>query len=150
MRYPARWTKDVPHGSKVDRFDRGRGELCIKMFSPYNLTEAETVDYVGGLFEASRGDPDVKAVLLDSPFDWLPDAEAEALSMRYGALWDNFQDSPPAVDGLRALRELRSRQRPLPEGMEVALFDDASFDAAAFVDEGKCDECESVAKPKRR
>ena len=136
--------------SKVDQFDRGRGELYIKMFCPYNLTDADTLDYVGGLFEASRGDPDVKAVLLDSPFDWLPDTEAEALSTRFGTLWDEFHATPPAVDGLRTLRELRSRQRPLPEGMEAALFDDASFDAIAYIDEGKCGKCASCRERQER
>jgi hypothetical protein len=148
MRYPSEWTKVVPNGSKVDRFDRGRGELYIWMFCPYDLTEADTVDYVGGLFEASRGDPDVKAVLLISPFDWLPETEAEALSTKFETLWEEFQDVPPAADGLRTLRELLSRQPPLPEGMETALFDDPSFDAVAFIDEGKCGECASCRKAK--
>jgi hypothetical protein len=143
MRYPPEWTKDVPHGSKVDHFDRGRGELYIKMFCPYDLTEVDTVDYVGGLFEASYGDPAVKAVLLDSPFDWLPDAEAKALRAKFRALWNGFENAPPAIDGLRTLRELRSGQRPLPEGMETALFDDPAFDAVAYVDEGKCGNCAS-------
>ena len=83
--------KDVPPGSKVDHFDRGRAELYINMFCPYELSDADVLQFVGAMFDASRGDPDVKALLLDAPFDWLPDAAAVALSAKFETLWDEFQ-----------------------------------------------------------
>jgi hypothetical protein len=142
MRIPTAFKKDVPPGSKVDRFDRGRAELYINMFCPYKLSNDDVFPFVGALFDASRGDPDVKALLLDAPFDWLPDAAADAaavaLSAKFETLWDEFRTTPFALNGLRTLREMCMSQRHAwPEDMVIALFDDPSFDAVAYVDSGK-------------
>ena len=138
MCIPHAFKKDVPPGSKVDHFDRGRAELFIKMFCPYDLSDVDVFQLVRALFEASRGNPDVKALLLDAPFDWLPSKLAAALSAMYEIYWNAFQQAPPALDGLRALREMCLHQEhPWPETMVAALFDEPSFDAEAFVDFGK-------------
>jgi hypothetical protein len=138
MRYPLAFTKTVPHGSEVDHFDRGRAELYISMFCPYELGNDDAFAFVGALFDASRGDPDVKALLLDAPFYWLPDAAAVALSAKFETLWAEFQITPFNLNGLRTLREMCLRQKcAWPETMVAALFDEPSFDAVAYVDSDK-------------
>jgi hypothetical protein len=138
MRIPSAFKKDVSLGSKVDHFDRGRAELYIKMFCPYELGNDDVFQFVGALFDASRGDPDVKALLLDAPLDWLPDAAAVALSAKFETLWDGFQINPPILDGLSTLRKMcLSQLHAWPEDMVIALFDDPSFDAVAYIDSGK-------------
>jgi hypothetical protein len=136
MRYPIAFTKTLPHGSEVDHLDRGRAELYLTMFAISELkSEADVVEFVGGLFEASRGNPDVKALLLDAPFDWLPSIAAEALSSMLETFWNEFQQAPPTVDGLRTLREMCLRQKHgWPATMVAALFDEPCFDAVAYVD----------------
>jgi hypothetical protein len=136
MRYHPAFTKDVPPGSKLDRFDRGRAEIYINMFILDELkSETDVVRLVGGLFEASHGDPDVKALLLAEPFDSLPDVDAEAWSAKFDELWDEFHANPPDIDGLGVLREFCTRHPCWwPESMIIALFDDPAFDAVAYLD----------------
>jgi hypothetical protein len=113
-------------------------ELYINMFCPYELGNDDVFQFVGALFDASRGDPDVKALLLDAAFDWLPDAAAVALSAKFETLWDEFRTTPCALNGLRTLREMCMSQRHAwPEDMVIALLDDPSFDAVAYIDSGK-------------
>ena len=133
MRYPSAFTKEVAPGEKVDHFDRGRAEIYINMSLIRPSTgDADLRQFVGGLFEASRGDPQVKALLLEKALD---SSDDEGLSAKFTNLWDEFQATPPTIDGLGVLRELCTRD---PwwwhESMVIALFDDASFDAVAYVD----------------
>lgn len=135
MRYPAVFTKTVPLGSKVDRLDRGRAAIYINMFLILPSTsEADLRQFVGGLFTASHGDPDVKALLLKKPYD-VPDADAKSLRAKFKDLWDEFEANPPAAYGLKTLRDFCARHPWWwPESMIIALFDDPSFDAMAYVD----------------
>jgi hypothetical protein len=135
MRYHPDFTKDVAPDSKVDLLDRGRAEIYINMFLILPSTsDADLRRFVGGLFSASRGDPDVKALLLKKPFD-VPDADAKALCAHFKDLWDEFEAAPPAIDGLKTLRDFCARHpRWWPESMIIALFDDPSFDAVAYLD----------------
>lgn len=136
---PSQFKKKSPHGSKVALFDRGRAEIYLNQFALYELKgDDEVVEFVGALFAASRGDPEVKSLLLRAPFAW-PGLDAEALSAKFAGHWDRFQVAPPTNDGLRTLREMCSRQSwPWPESMITALFDEPSFDAVAYVDCGTC------------
>jgi hypothetical protein len=85
------------------------------------------------LFEASRGDPQVKALLLEKAA--LDSSDDEGLSAKFANLWDEFQATPPIIDGLATLREFCSRDSWWwPESMITALFDDPAFDAVAYVD----------------
>jgi hypothetical protein len=128
--------KKQPHGSTVDLLDRGRADIYLGMFELYELkSEADVLKFVGALFDASDGNPDVKALLLDAPFEWLDDADAGALRAKFKRHWARFQVTPPTLDGLRILREMCLRQPlPWPESMITALFDDPCFDAEAYVD----------------
>jgi hypothetical protein len=139
MRIPTAFKKKLPHPSQVDRLDLGRAKIYLNMFILDELkSETDVVQLVGGLFEASHGDPDVKALLLEKPFDSLPDVDAEAWRAKFEKLWDEFQVTPPIIDGLATLREFCSRHSWWwPESMIIALFDDPSFDAVAYVDFGK-------------
>jgi hypothetical protein len=135
MEIPTLFKRTPPYPPHVDRFDRGRAEIYLGMFIFDVLeTDADVVQFVGGLFEASRGDPDVKALLLRAPFGSLSD-DAEALSAKFEELWSECQATPPDIDGLRFLRELCLRDSWWwPESMIVALFDEPSFHAIAYVD----------------
>lgn len=125
--------KKQPHGVTVDLLDRGRAEIYLDMFQLDELkSEADVVKFVDALFNASHGNPDVKALLLEAPFEWLDDAEP--LSAKFEKLWAEFQVSPPALDGLHTLREMCLRQPfPWPESMIIALFDEPAF-AEAYLD----------------
>jgi hypothetical protein len=135
MRYPTAFTKDVSPDAKIDRFDRGRSGIYINMFLiPPSTSDADLRQFVGGLFDASRGDPDVKALLLEKSFH-VPDADADALGAKFTDLWDEFEATPPAINGLGVLRAFCSRDPWWwPESMIIALFDDPSFDAVAYLD----------------
>ncbi len=139
MRIPFQFKRRSPHGSTVDLFDRGRAEIYLNLFALYELNgDDEVVEFVGALFSASRGDPEVKSLLLQAPFAW-PGLDAEALSAKFAGHRDRFQVAPPTNHGLRTLREMCSRQPwPWPESMITALFDEPSFDAVAYVDYDKC------------
>jgi hypothetical protein len=104
MRLHPDFTKDVAPGSKVDFLDRGRAEIYINMFLIHpTVSDTDLRQFVGGLFEASGGDPEVKALLLKKPFDV---ADADALSAKFAKLWEEFHTTPPNIDGLVVLREL--------------------------------------------
>jgi hypothetical protein len=127
--------KTPPYPSHVDHLDRGRAEVCLNVFRLCELKSPDVARFVGAVFAASRGDPDVKTLLLDAPFPWLPGIEAEALSAKFERLWDGFQSKPPATDGLRTLREMCLRQKhPWPDDMVIALFDKPEFDWVAYLD----------------
>jgi hypothetical protein len=134
MRLHPDFTKDVAPGSKVDFLDRGRAEIYINMSLIWQLAgDADLRQFVGGLFEASRGDPQVKALLLEKAA--LDSSDHEGLSAKFANLWDEFQATPPIIDGLATLREFCSRDSWWwPESMITALFDDPAFDAVAYVD----------------
>ena len=134
MRYHPAFTKEISPDAKVDHFDLGRAEIYINMSLIWQLTgDAELRQFVGGLFEASRGDPQVKALLLEKAA--LDSSDDEGLSAKFTNLWDEFQATPPTIDGLGVLRELCTRDPWWwPESMIIALFDDPSFDAVAYVD----------------
>ena len=136
MRYPSEFTKEVAPGEKVDHFDRGRAEIYINMSLICPSTGyADLRRFVGGLFEASRGDPQVKALLLEKALD---SSDDEELSAEFTDLWDEFQATPPTIDGLGVLREFCTRDPWWwDESMVIALFDDPSFDAVAYVDAGR-------------
>jgi hypothetical protein len=121
--------------TRVSRFDRGRAEIYINMFLiPPSTSDADLRQFVGGLFDASRGDPQVKALLLKKPFH-VADADADALGAKFTDLWDEFDANPPAINGLGVLREFCTRHPWWwPESMIIALFDDPAFDAVAYVD----------------
>jgi hypothetical protein len=134
MRYHPDFTKDVARGSKVEFLDRGRAEIYINMSLIWQLAgDADLRQFVGGLFEASRGDPQVKALLLEKAA--LDSSDDEGLSAKFANRWDEFQASPPIIDGLGVLRGLCTRDPWWwPESMIIALFDDPSFDAVAYLD----------------
>jgi len=135
MHIPSQFQKKQPPGSKVDLLDCGRAEIYLNMFQLDALkSEADVGKFVAALFKASQGNPDVKSLLLDAPFDW-PGIDAVALSVKFGGLWAELQVTAPALDGLRILREMCLRQPfPWPESMITALFDEPSLDAEAYVD----------------
>ena len=135
LRLHSDFQKKQPHVSTVDLLDRGRAEIYLGMFVLEMLkSEADLKKFVGALFDASDGNPDVKFLLLEKPFE-SGRVDAEALSAKFKRLWARFEVTPPTLDGLRTLREMCLCQPlPWPESMITALFDEPSFDAEAYVD----------------
>jgi hypothetical protein len=149
MRYPTAFTKTVSLDSKVHLLDRDRAKIVLNMFALIELTgEAEICEFVEALFQASHGNQEVKALLLQAPFEWLGPIEAAAMRDQFEAAWAALIPAASNFGAIASLRALCLRDPlPWPDGLLDSLFDDPSFDPVAYFQENLIPSDEELDSP---
>jgi hypothetical protein len=137
MSYESFQTRDP--SQQTIPLDANRAKLLVYNFEPASLdTRVALREFVGSLHAASSGNPDVLPLLVDAFKQWhveLDDGKQERAKLE--SLWKAFDagQRTPHPDPVKTLKMFcMSQPIPLPDSMVHAIFDDPSFDFAAYLD----------------
>jgi hypothetical protein len=122
-----------PFCDKCRFLDPGRAEVMLSMLVlPDILQRSGKAAFIKALHDASEGNPNAFSALLSAVRKWSHWSSPADIA-QLDALWAKAKLRPPTADALALLRKVCVRQRFMPPSMIDALFDDASFDFAAYL-----------------
>ncbi|MCA6115469.1 hypothetical protein J6524_11255 [Bradyrhizobium sp. WSM 1738] len=98
---------------------------------PDILQGKEKVSFIKALHDATEGNPEALSLLLSAVQSWSYITPADIAQFR--TIWEAAKLRPPKPNALVLLRRVCKRQGFMPPSMIEALFDDASFDFAAYL-----------------